>query len=316
MQTFLALPNKIPSHDTFGRVFAALDPVAFAECFQHWIASVARATAGRIVAIDGKTLRQSFDTASAKAAIHLVSAWASHNHLLLGQVKTEAKSNEITAIPQLLKLLELQGCIVTIDAMGCQKDIAHQITNQEADYVLALKANHPIVYEEVSTFLNTAVAEGFGRYSYDYDETLDGDHGRIEVRRVWSTSAIDWFADRDQWPGLRSFGLVEAQRTVGEHTSIERRYYLSSLPGNDAQQLSSAVRSHWGIENSLHWVLDVAFREDDCRVRQGHADENFATLRRIALHLLKHEQTAKVGFQTKRLMSGWDENYLLKVLNI
>lgn len=269
LQTFLALPNGIPSHDTFGRVFAALDPGAFAECFQHWIVGVAQATAGHVVAIDGKTLRHSFDTASAKAAIQLVSAWASQQHLLLGQVKTEAKSNEITAIPQLLKLLELQGCIVTLDAMGCQKDIAQQLLTQGADYVLALKGNHPTAYEEGSTFRDTAVGEGFGRHPYDYHETLDGDHGRIEVRRVWSPSAIDWFADRNQWSGLRSFALVEAQRTVGEHTTIERRYYLSSLPGDDAQQLSTAIRSHWGIENSLHWVLDVAFREDYCRIRQG-----------------------------------------------
>ena len=316
LQTFLALPTGIPSHDPFGRVVAALDPVAFATCFQNWIVRVAQATAGRVVALDGKTLRQSFDTASATAAIHLVSAWASQQHLLLGQVKTEATSNEITAMPQLLKLLELQGCIVTMEAMGCQPDLAQQIISQGADSVLALKGNHPTAFEEVSAFLDTAVAAGFGRHPDDSPETIDGDHGRIEVRRVWLTSAIDWFADRDPWSGVRSVGLVEAQRTVGEHPSLERRYYLRSVPGDDAQQLSTAIRSHWGIETSLHWVLDVAFREDYCRVRQGYADENFATLRRLALHLLKQDKTAKVGFQTKRLMSGWDEGYLLKVLNI
>jgi len=316
LQTFLALPNRIPSHDTFGRVFAALDPVAVAECFQNWIASVVQATAGRVVAMDGKTLRQSFDTASAKAAIHLVSAWASHHHLLLGPVKTEAKSNEITAIPQWLKRLALQGCIVTMDAMACQKDIARQIITQQADYGWALKENQPTAHAEVSTFLDTAVAEGLGRYPYDYHETIDGDHGRIEVRRGWSTSAIDGFADRAQWPGLRSFGRVETPRIIGDHTRVERRYYLSSLPGDEAPPLGAAVRSHGGIENSLHWVLDVAFREDDCRVRQRHADEHFATLRRIALQLLKPEKPAKVGFQIKRLMSDWDERYLLKVLGI
>ena len=181
--------------------------------------------------------------------------------------------------------------------------------------MLALTGNHPPAYEEVRTLLETAVAAGFGRRPDDYHETIDGDPGRLEGRRVWSTSAIDGFADRDPWSGLRSVGLGEAQRTMGEHTGIERRYYLSSLPGDDAPPLSAAIRRHWGIENSLHWVWDGAFREDDCRVRQGHADETFAILRRMALHRLKHEKTAKVGFQTKRLMSGWDEAYLLNVLN-
>jgi predicted transposase YbfD/YdcC len=316
LPTVLALPNKMPSPDPVGWVFAAVDPVAFAECFQPWIARVAQATAGRLVAIDGKTLRQGFDTASATAAIPRVSAWASHHQLLLGRVKPEAKSNDITAIPQVLKRWEWQGGIVTSDARGGQQDMAQQLITQGADDGVALNGTHPTADEKVSTLLDTAVAEGFGRRPDDAHETIDGAHGRLDVRRVGSTRAIAGLADRDQGSGLRRVGLVEAQRTIGEHPSLERRYYRSSLPGDDAQQLSSAVRSHWGIANRLHWVLDVALREDDCRVRQGHADENFATLRRIALPLLKQEKTAKVGFQTKRLMSGWDEGYLLKVLNI
>jgi predicted transposase YbfD/YdcC len=314
-KSFLPLPNGIPSHDTFGRVFAALEPTAFSECFSAWMASVTQLTQGQVVAIDGKTLRGSFDTASAKAAIHMVSAWACSNHLLLGQIKTDEKSNEITAIPHLLKMLHLHGCLVTIDAMGCQKAIAKAIIDQGADYVLALKANHATFFEEVRDFLDERIGHGSGPFAHACYETLDADHGRIERRRIWSTCAVDWFEARDQWAGLNSFIVVEAQRTRGEHTRVERRYYISSLSGEDAQPLAGAVRAHWAIENNLHWMLDVAFAEDACRVRQGHADENFATLRRIGLHLLKQEKTAKVGIPTKRLMAGWDSKYLLKVLS-
>lgn len=315
-RSFLALPHGIPSPDTVGRVFAALDPVAFAECFQHGVGSIAQLTHGQVVAIDGKTLRHSFDPAAAKAAIQLVSAWACQNHLLLGQVKTAAKSNEITAIPPLLQLLELHGCLVTLVARGCQKAIAQTITAHGAEYVLALKANHPRAVEEISSSLDSAVANGFAGYPHAYHVTLAGDQGRLELRRVWSTSVSTWFAERDQWAGLTSVAVVEAHRTRGDQTSVERRYSLSSLPGENALQLATAIRCHGRIENNLHWVLDVAFREDHCRVRQRHADENFATLRRVALQLLNQEKTAHGAIQTKRLMAGWDERYLLKVLGI
>ncbi len=312
--TFLELPYGIPSHDTFGRVFARLDPDTLSRCFAQWMAAVAEATDGTLIAIDGKTLRRSFDRASNKAAVHMVSAWASENRMVLGQVATEEQSNEITAIPRLLELLDISGCIVTIDAMGCQRKIAQKIIDGGGDYVLSLKGNQATMAEEVERFLDWAESHQFQNVPDSYFETVDGDHGRIETRRCWCTGEVDWFEQRSEWKGLSSFGMVEAERTVGEKTSTERRYFISSLEGTDAEQFAWAVRGHWGIENGLHWVLDIAFREDESRVRKDQGPTNLATLRHIALNLLQQEKTAKIGVANKRLRAGWDEQYLLKVL--
>ena len=311
---FLDLPNGIPSHDTFGRVFSRLDREKFAECFANWIAAVASLTAGEVVAIDGKTLRRSFDTASSKGAIHMVSAWACENGLVLGQVKTDEKSNEITAIPKLLDVLDISGCIVTIDAMGCQKKIAEKIIDEEGDYIFGLKGNQGTLNDDVRNFFQYAEGEKFKDIPHDYAETVDGDHGRIETRRVWCTSDTDWFQEKDLWKGLASFGMVESERIVGDKTSIERRYFISSLAGDDAEQFGKAVRQHWQIENTLHWTLDLSFREDDSRIRSGSAAENMAVLRHIALNLLKKERSVKLGVKNKRLKAGWDDDYRLKVL--
>jgi len=313
---FLRLPNGIPSHDTFGRVFAALDQKAFASCFTSWIQSVANITDGEVVAIDGKTLRRSFDRASGKAAIHMVSAWASANGLVLGQVKTEAKSNEITAIPKLLEILDLRGCIVTIDAMGCQKEIAKNIIDKDAHYIFGLKGNQGNLHADVEAYFQEALNRDFVGTSYDFIEQKDHGHGRDECRRLWCTNDLKWFAKRAEWKGLQSIAMIEEERIIAGKKSVERRYFISSLPGDDAKRFGHAVRLHWGIENGLHWVLDVAFREDECRVRTGNAPENFATLRHIATNLLKSEHTAKVGVKNKRLKAGWDENYLRTVLGI
>lgn len=315
--TFLRLEHGIPSHDTFGRVFSRLDPQVLSECFVTWMTSLARSLGGlfgKVVAIDGKTLRRSFDKAASKAAIHLVSAFASEVRLVLGQVATAEKSNEITAIPKLLSMLDLAGSLVTIDAMGCQKAIVNEIVERKADYVISLKGNQGTLHREVRELFEGAERDGFRDLAHAMTETVDGDHGRIETRRCWCTGEVSWFADRAEWAGLHSFAMVESERTVGGETTRERRYFIASLDGTDAAAFLGAVRAHWSIENELHWVLDVAFREDESRVRKDHAPQNLATMRHIALNLLRREKTAKVGIATRRLKAGWDDGYLLRVL--
>lgn len=317
LQRFLSLPNGIPSHDTFGRVFARVDPREFADCFTNWVKSVSQLTQGQVIAIDGKTLRRAHDRANGKSAIHMVSAWASANHLILGQTKVDNKSNEITAIPELLDVLKLSGCIVTIDAMGCQRGIAQQIVDQGADYVLALKGNQRQLYAEVVDTFTGGLENGFADLEHDFHQTVGKGHGRIETRQCWVVSdpeVLQYLREPKAWPGLNSVVRVSSKRLVGDQASEEHRYYLSSLKG-DARRILEATRTHWEIENCLHWVLDIAFDEDDCRVRAGHAPQNLGMLRHIALNLLKKEQTSKGGIKAKRKRAGWDEDYLRLVLS-
>jgi predicted transposase YbfD/YdcC len=306
---YVDLTHGIPAHDTFGRVFALLDPKEFQESFLGWIQSVSQKTKGRIVAIDGKSLRRSHDRARGKEALHLVHAWASENHMLLGEVRTNAKSNEITAIPELLKLLDLHEAIVTLYAMGAQKEIVRDIVAKGGDYVVALKGNQGVFHEEVEQYWQDRQL----RKEADHYQTTEKDHGRLEERHYWSTNDLNWFQDKSEWAELQSIGCVEAKRTIQGETSVERRYYLSSLK-QDAKELARAVRAHWTIENNLHWVLDVVFREDESRVRIGHAAENFALLRRMSLALIKKESTSKASLKSKRLSAGWNHEYLEKIL--
>ncbi|NEO74632.1 MAG: ISAs1 family transposase [Moorea sp. SIO3H5] len=315
LNTILELPNGIPSHDTFGDVFARLNPEQLQKCFLRWVRSVSCLTQGEVIAIDGKTLRRSYDSGDNKGAIHMVSAWANNNRLVLGQRKVDEKSNEITAIPELLKVLAIEGCIITIDAMGTQTAIAEQIITQGGDYVLALKGNQGDLCTDVQQLFAYAEVTGFKGIEYDYYERVETGHGRIETRRYWSMGCVEGLLNGEKWAGLKSIVMVESvRRESGKPTpEPERRYFISSLVPN-ALRLASAIRTHWGIENSLHWVLDVAFREDECRIRKGHGDENLAMVRHLALSLLNQEKTSKVGIQNKRLQAGWDNDYLLKVL--
>ncbi len=310
LKTFLELPQGIPSHDTFNRVFQALDPASILECFVRWTQSLRAAVSEEIVALDGKALRRAL-RAGASAPV-LVSAWARENGLVLGQLQVRAKSNEITAVPELLRALELAGCIVTLDAMGCQKNIAKEIKEADAEYVLALKGNHETVHAEVKSYLDDASQRGVQELVSH--QTVEKDHGRLEKRTYWQSAALDWFEDWTKWEGLKSVGVVEARRQAGAGpVTVERRYYLSSL-GLDAARFARAVRGHWSVENQCHWLLDMQMGEDQSRVRVGHAAQNLGTLRRLALNLLQREKTKKRGLKGKQKNAGWDHTYLLKLL--
>lgn len=312
--SFLELENGVPSHDTFRRVFILLENIQLKEVFVKWISSAVALSNGSLVAIDGKNLCGSREPIKGRRALSVVSAWASEQSVVLGQVRAAEKSNEITAIPELLKILDLQGCIVTIDAMGCQREIVKQIVDKRADYVISLKGNQGILYEEVKEYLDWAQRENFRDIKSDYFQTLEKDHGRIERRRCRVTEEIDWLEQKDDWKNLKSVIMVEAEREIiGGARTIERRYFISSLKANAELALRS-VRGHWAIENSLHWCLDIGFREDECRVREAKSAENLATVRHIGLNLLKQEKSCKLGIGSKRKKAGWNESYLLKVL--
>jgi predicted transposase YbfD/YdcC len=315
-RAFLDLPHGIPSHDTFGRVFARLDPAQFEACFLRWIQALAEMLPSEVVAVDGKELRRSVDRRAGKPAICMVSAWASDQHLVLGQVKVDEKSNEITAIPDLLDALSLEGTVVTIDAAGCQTAIAQKVIEKGGDYVLALKDNQPNLAADVALLFQDAHRGGPDSPKTDQAERIEKGHGRIETRictTIADPALLAPLRRSEEWVGLESLIEIRAQRQVGSETTMKVRYYLSSLDGNATEALR-VTRTHWSIENSMNWVLDVAFREDDSRVRIDHGPENFGILRRIALNLLKQETTLKVGVKVKRKAAGWDEAYLRRLL--
>jgi len=310
---FLDLSAGVPSHDRFNAIFRALDPGAFERCLLGWIAALHEAIAGRAVAIDGKTLRGSFDRASGKSAIHMVSAWATDARLSLGQVVVDEKSNEITAIPELLRMLELEGCLVTIDAMGCQTEIARAILDRKADYVLAVKDNQPTLHRGVEDFFLEHMEDDFARVKVGRRETKEKGHGRVEHRSYYVCNAPADLPDRGRWPDLAAVGVAINVSTRGGKSSDAVRYYILSRR-LDAKEFADAVRGHWGIENSLHWQLDVTFGEDRCRVRVGLADANLSVVRRAALGLLKNERSEKVGVKNKRLKAACNTGYLEQIL--
>lgn len=314
LKTFLRLPNGIPSHDTFRYVFNRLDPLAFQRCFGTWIQALSKATDLKHIAIDGKTLRDTLDRAHGKAALHLVSAWAAQNHLALGQVATDAKSNEITAIPRLLQILDLSGAIVTIDAMGCQKEIAQQIRDGGGDYVLAAKDNQPRLLEDIQATVTEYLDQVTAPEGTNCFETVEVGHGRKEVRTYTLITDLDKVRDRALWPGLYGLCLAVNERTAGDKTSTEVRYYIGSLRGS-VRDYAQVIRGHWGIENSLHWVLDVTFREDASRARAEHGAENVAWLRRMAVSLLRNDTTCDRSLRQKSIKALCDQEFLLQLLS-
>lgn len=326
LKTFLALPHGIPSHDTFEDIFRRIDPEAFERCFLAWSNilvqnSREQGEKGRLVAIDGKTLRHSFDHAWQKTPIHMVSAFATENQIVLGQLKVDSKENEIIAIPKLLELLDVRGCTVTIDAMGCQKEIARQIRSKKAQYVLALKENHPTLHQAVVNTFAEARLEKFVGWTHDYTESVEAGHGRTDTRRVWVTNEIKHLKERKEWKDLSCIVMVESTRRMDNgKSSTEARYYLASHKKLDARSMAHAVRRHWGIENQQHYVLDVTMNEDACRIRKGNGAQNVARLRRIALNQLRkvpvfrRGREIKVSLKRKRKMCSYDLKFLMSAL--
>ncbi len=310
LRRFALFGNGVPSHDCIANVISRLTPKGFGECFRSWTQAVTAATGGEIIAVDGKSARGSRDRRRGRSPLHMVSAWACRNRLVLGQEATEEKSNEITAIPKLLDLLELKG--VTIDAMGCQRAIAEQIIAQGGDYVLGLKGNQSTLQESVKDFFDVALAGTFAGVAHDFHEEIDKDHGRLEVRRYWITEDLHSLPDTPLWAGLRSIGLVERRCIVGTTESVERRYFINSIPAQ-AKPFANAVRGHWGVENRLHWRLDVIFREDASRIRKANAPAIMTAIRHLSLNLLDREPS-KLRMSQKRRKAAWNDNYRAKVV--
>lgn len=313
LETFLDMSGGIPSHDTIGRVFAALDAKALAEAFRRWTMVMATTSSEKLIAIDGKTLRRSFKQAGDSSFVHMVSAWSASNGLVLGQVKTSEKSNEITAIPELLDLIDVRGALVTIDAAGTQTEIAEKIVEKGGDYLLAVKGNQPTLHKAVIEHFSDVDSTSAPFASF---VTHDHGHGRDETRRVSISHAVDEIESAERWPALSTMIRIESTRTIKGKTSTENRYYISSRRNLPPKRALAAVRSHWGIENELHWVLDVAFQEDDCRVRAGNAAANFSAVRQLALGLLKKRTETKIGIKNRRLLAAWDHEFLLRVIGL
>ena len=311
LRRFRPFRDGTPSHDHLGDIFAALDAAAFQRCFVAWVAAVTGAPA-ELIAIDGKTLRRSFQKKGAKAPIHMVSAFAARQRLVLGQVKVAEKSNEIIAIPALLDMLAIAGAIVTIDAMGCQRDIAQKILDNKADYVLALKGNQGTLREDVEVFVAEQKANGFKDTKVSRHQTVDGDHGRIETRTYTAIHEIAWLQERHNWPGLRGVVMVESTREIGDKIERETRFYITSLVWL-AHALGPVIRGHWAVENSLHWVMDMIFRDDECRVRTNHAPANFTTLKHMA-HNLMRKAPGKDSMRLKRKVAAWDDDFLASLV--
>lgn len=315
LRRFRPFVEGTPSHDQLGDIFATLDAEQFQHCFIAWAASLTGLDAG-IIAVDGKTLRRSYQEAGAKAPIHMVSAWSAHQNLVLGQTKVAEKSNEIVAIPKLLDLLVITGATVTIDAMGCQRKIAAKIIDKGADYVLALKANQGSLRDDVELFFTEQAARGFADTTVIRHETVEKSHGRIETRVVTVTDDIAWLQEIHDWPGLRSIVMVETIREIGRHPNAkitrETRYYIASA-GPDAKALGNAIRCHWGVENGLHWVMDMVFRDDECRIRKNHAPANFTTVKHMASNLLRRAP-GKDSLRVKRRVAAWDDDFLASLI--